>query len=246
MSKKYKPENRPDTSPKVQQRDKIKEEFEIREFNWTEKQKNFINIALDKNTKIVICQSCPGTGKTLLSLFCSLVKLKIKLSSHFIYIRNPIESASKGIGYIPGDQKIKMEWVCEPLNDHLYELLSKDVTSKLINENRIQGLPLGYIKGRTWHVSSLILDEAEDLTLQELQLVMGRVGQKSLLFCIGDLAQANIKNSGFKKVFDLFNNQESKDRGIYCLTFEKSDIKRNEFLSFVIDKFESLNTKLAT
>lgn len=243
MSKKYSPSSAgKDKSPVIHnQRDKIKEEFLIKEFQWTEKQKRFINIGLDKNTKIVICKSPPGTGKTLCSIFCALSKLRDKKIGSIFYIRQPIESATKGIGFVPGLIEDKMNWVIQPLEDQLNQLLLPSMKNYLLKEKRIEGIPIGYLKGRTFDVSTMILDEAEDLNLQELLLTMCRIGKFSTLFIIGDEKQANVKNSGFLKVFNAFDNEEAKTHGIHTFSFDANDCMRNEVIKYVNTVFDKIN-----
>ena len=112
----------------------------------------------------------------------------------------------------------------------------------MLADNRISISPIGFLKGRTFNSAYLVLDESEDLTVEELRMVITRLGKFSTLLIIGDIQQSNIRNSGFETVFQLFNNQESKDKGIHTFEFDKSDILRNEVLTFVIDKFDSLKS----
>ena len=231
---------RKDESPNVPQREKFKDGLFIKDFPWTEKQKKFIEIGNNKNTNIIICKSPPGTGKTLCSVFCALSRLRDKRIGSIFYIRNPIESASKGIGYTPGTIEEKMEWVIQPLHDQLNQLLTPSEIKSLIKDKRIEGIPIGYLKGRTFHTSAVILDEAEDLNLQEMLLSMCRIGRYSILFIIGDEKQANIKNSAFTKVFDAFNNEESRKNGIFALEFTSQDCMRNGIIKYISEVFETI------
>jgi phosphate starvation-inducible PhoH-like protein len=237
MSKKKKSQ---DNSPKIAQRDKLNDFITITPFQWTPKQQKFIDLALDKNTKIIICKSPPGTGKTLLSTYCCLELLNNKKISSILYLRNPIESVSKSIGFIKGEKDEKLFAYGQPLFDHLDELLSKADINKLLNDERIEVESIGFVKGRTYSVVGAIGDEIEDLTPQEIRLLMSRMGRFSKLFLIGDAKQSNIKGSGFEAVFDLFNNEESKNLGIQTFEFTKDDCMRSEILKFIIEKFEKI------
>jgi phosphate starvation-inducible PhoH-like protein len=232
--------NKPDTSPRVQQNDKIKENLKIKPFKWTEKQHRFIDLALSKDIDIIICHGSPGTGKTLLSLYCCLELLNKKSIANIVFYRSPIESATKSLGFLSGDYNEKIAPYGEPLQDHLKELLDKNASDKLLSEKRISIDSIGFAKGRTHNATGVILDEAEDLTVQELELIMGRLGKFSKLFIIGDTRQSNIKNGGFKKVFDLFDDDESLKNGIATFTFASEDCMRNEILKFILEKFEKL------
>jgi phosphate starvation-inducible protein PhoH and related proteins len=238
-----KPNRLGDNSIHVEQREKIKEELKIRPFKWTEKQQKFIDLALRKDISVMICKSPPGCGKTLLSLYCCLELLNRKAFGNIIFYRNPVESASKGLGFLSGDYFDKIAPYGEPLQDHLKELLDKSTIDKLFKEDRISIDSIGFAKGRTHNTTGIILDESEDLTLQELELIMGRMGRFSKLFIIGDERQANVKNSGFSQVFKLFSDEESLNHGIATFEFISDDCMRNPILKFIIGKFENLGKK---
>ena len=238
MSKKYK-DHREDKSIHIEQRDKIKDGVFIRKpFEFTEKQKQFISLALDKNTKIMICNAPPGVGKTMLSIYCCLQMLNSKSLSQILYLRNPIESSSKGIGFIPGLKIDKMQAFGEPAFDQLKIFLNNSDLQKIQKEERVLVETVGFLQGRTYNSTGMIMDEAEDLSLKELRMVMGRMGMFSKLFLIGDERQTNVKNSGFKNVFNLFNDEESKSNGIVTFEFTKADCMRSGLLKYILDKIE--------
>lgn len=229
-----------DTSIRVEQREKIKEILDIRPFPWTEKQKQFIELALKKENKIIFCKGVAGTSKTILSVYCSLLLLNEKRIGEIFMVRNPIESSSHSIGFLPGTGVEKTLPYFQPIYDKLNELLSKNDISKLIKEERFKGIPLGFMRGLSIRNSSIICEESQNLTVQDLLLVMSRLGKYSKLFIIGDTQQSDIKHSGFSRVFDVFNNDESREKGIVTFEFDKSDIMRNEILSYIIEKFENI------
>ena len=92
-----------DNSPHVSQKDKVKDDFEIRKLKWTPKQEQIIQAALDKSTNIIILDGLPGTAKTLLSVYCSLELLKAKKISDIVYIRSLIQSTDGQTGFLTGD-----------------------------------------------------------------------------------------------------------------------------------------------
>jgi len=229
-----------DNSVRVEQNTKIDKELNIRPFKWTEKQQRFIDLALQKNVSIVLCSAPPGVGKTLLSLYCCLELLNKKLISNIIFYRSPIESASRSLGYLGGTYLDKISPYGEPLQDHLREMLDRATIDRLFKEQRISVDSIGFAKGRTHNTTGIILDESEDLTLQEIELIMCRMGRFSKLFIIGDERQANIKNSGFHSAVELFSQQDSIDNGIVSFRFTAEDSMRNPILKFIIGKFERL------
>lgn len=229
-----------DTSEYVYQENRVDFDLHIREFNWTEKQKVFIEAGLDKETNYIICQGSPGTGKTLVSTYIGLKLLAAKRISRILYVKNPVESSTKGIGFLGGSYSEKMAPYFGPMQDHLSELLPASEAKKLLDNEYIQIVNIGFIKGRTFNSSLVIFDEAEDADKQSLLLAMTRLGRFGKMILTGDYDQAHIRDSGFRKVFDAFNSMESMEKGIYCLEFNENDVMRNKILSYVIKKFKEI------
>jgi phosphate starvation-inducible protein PhoH and related proteins len=228
-----------DKSPVVPQRDKLKEELEIKEFPWTPKQIEFLKLALDKNTKIIFLNGPAGTAKTLLSVYVGLKLLNQKKVSDIVYIRTIIESASKGLGSLPGEYEDKFKPFILPLEDKLNELLKNADINKLLNEKRVSAIPVNYLRGSSFNVKFLFADESQNFDFKELTTLITRVGEHSKLIVSGDSRQSDINGrSGFKKMFDLFNDEESKNNGIYCVEFGIEDVMRSGVVKFILEKIE--------
>ena len=132
---KSKKETPRDVSPYTEKKKtKTTIDLNIRELPWTDKQKEFINLALDKKTKVVILRGVAGTAKTILAVYCSLRKIKEKKSSEIYYSRVPVESSVHGIGYIKGTSEEKMSPYTQPLVDKLNELLPIPLTAMFKGE----------------------------------------------------------------------------------------------------------------
>lgn len=230
----------PDRSMHVYQGEKLSFDLAIREMPWTEKQRVFIEAGLTKGTNYIFCEAPPGVGKTLMSVYIGLQLLQQRRISNVYFVRLPQESASKGIGFTPGTAEEKMSAFQMPMIDQLNQLLPPAQVARLLKDGFIQTVPLGFVKGRTFNASLVIVDEAEDLTVQETLLIMGRLGRFSRMILIGNCDQANVRNSGFNTVCDLFDDEESRNVGIYCLHFDESDIKRNDVLAYVVKKFRAI------
>src|SRR5579872_4932970 len=106
MSKKNRDKTQ-DNSPHVHQAPKLKNELTIRELNWTEKQKQFINLALNKDVKVLIVTGPAGSSKTILAVFCALKLLEDKRVASIEYLRSPIESSEAHLGFLPGSMSEK-------------------------------------------------------------------------------------------------------------------------------------------
>jgi len=239
MSKKHKQKSQ-DKSPVVPQRDKIEGMLDIRELNWTDKQKEFIRLLQEKNTKILLCKGPAGTAKSLLSVYAALKALNEKKIGEIFYIRNPVESSTHNLGFLKGDLHSKLDPYLQPLMDKLHELLPKQQVERLLKEERVKGLPVGFLRGLSINASYIICDEAQNLSIHDLLLITTRMGKFSKLILIGDIRQSDIKNSGFDKVYNLFEDKKSLEKGIITFKFGSEDIMRNDILSYIIEKFEEL------
>lgn len=229
-----------DKSPKIFQRDKINFNLNITERDdLTERQKIIIDTILDKETKIVFIDGPAGSSKTFLAVLAGLKLLNSKRVSELLYIRSIIESASKSLGSLPGEINDKFGPFMIPLKDKLEELLPKDNIDKLIKENRVTALPVNYMRGASINAKYVITDEAQNLTYKELVTVITRIGEFSKFIFIGDTFQSDINgHSGFSRIFNAFDNEESREKGIYCVRLTNEDIVRSGILRYIMGKLE--------
>lgn len=230
-----------DRSPQIPQRDKIDFQLSIRERDdLTERQKIILETMVDKHTRCVFIDGVYGSGKTYLATLAALKLLNTGRVDELIYIRNPLESSSSGkIGFIPGSISEKMAPYAAPFWDKLNEFLPTSDIVKLEKDNRFQALPLGFVRGRSWNCKAIIVDEASSLSWDDLILIMTRCGEFTRLFLIGDsLNQNDLGNkSGFRKMFELFGDEQSMQQGIFTFELrEKTDIVRSAFLRFLMER----------
>lgn len=231
-----------DSSPRVHQRDKINYVLNLRGLDWTEKQKAFIELATNKETKIIFLSGPAGTSKSILAVYCSLLLLNEKKISDIIYVRTIIESATTSMGTLPGDENDKLKFFISVLNDKLEELLSAADIKKLHAEERIKGMPVNYLRGASYNAKAVIVDEAQNGTFGELLTCLTRIGKFTKYFILGDPMQTDLRHkdqSGFKTMFDIFNTDVAQSQGIYCVEFGKEDIMRSEILKFIIEQIEN-------
>lgn len=230
-----------DTSPVVCQRSKIKYELAIFERELTEKQKEFINLALSKDTKMIFVSGPAGTSKTYIAIYSALKLLNQKKVSDLLYIRSAVESADSKIGFLPGEADEKMAPYIQPLIEKLSELLPKRDIETLQKEDRIDSVPLGFLRGLNWNAKVIIADEAQNMTLKELTTLITRVGEFSKIFILGDPDQSDINGkSGFVKMLNVFNDQESKENGIFTFNFTEDDIVRSNLVKYIVKKLKNV------
>jgi phosphate starvation-inducible PhoH-like protein len=231
-----------DTSPRVHQREKIDYTLNLRGLDWTEKQKAFIELATNKDTRIIFLSGPAGTSKSILAVYSALELLNSKRISDIIYVRTIVESAAHSMGTLPGDADQKLQFFVSVLNDKLEELLPTGDIKRLHADERVKGMPVNYLRGASYNAKAVIVDEAQNANFSELLTSLTRIGKFTKYFILGDPMQTDLKHkeqSGFKAMFDLFNDEASQKQGIYCVEFGKEDIMRSEILKFIIEKVEN-------
>ena len=158
--------------------------------------------------------------------------------SEVLYLRSAIESAQKSLGYLPGDQKSKEEVYMIPLLDKLAEFLDKGTIDRLIKENRIKSTVVNYLRGQNLNAKYILVDELQNYSLDEVKTIVTRLGKYSTMVLVGDPMQSDIKNSGIQEILKMFNDQESRDNGVFVVEFTKEDIVRSGICKFLVEKFE--------
>lgn len=230
-----------DTSPIVPQKGKLKNELHISSRELTEKQKHFLNIAMDKNTKMIFVKGPAGTAKTYTFVLAALQLLNQKRISDILYLRSNVESSDSKLGYLPGDTAEKICPYLQPLKDKLEELLSKADIDYLEKDGRINSIPIGFLRGLNWNAKCIIADEAQNMTVKELTTLTTRIGEFSKIYIIGDPEQSDIgSKSGFSRFAKLFDTEEDQKMGIYTFEFTEEDIVRSELVKYIVKKLKNL------
>lgn len=231
-----------DKSPNIPQRSKLKSSISIyKRDDLNDNQKKFIELALNKNTKVIFVTGPAGTSKTFIAVLTALQILNEKKVSDLIYLRSVVESSDKSMGFLPGSSEEKLCPYIQPLMDKLEELLPKQDIDMLIKEKRVQGHPINFLRGLSWNAKAIILDEAQNCTYKELLTFITRIGEFSKVYILGDPSQSDINGkSGFIKIRDMFSDSEDKKNGIETFAFTKKDVVRSGLVKYIIEKIEKI------
>lgn len=234
--------NKKDTSPRIPQRDKLKGQLELKPLKWTEKQQKFLDLALNKDTKIIFVSGPAGSSKTILAAYAALELLNDRRISDIFYVRSAVESADSKLGFLPGEINDKISCYGIPFIDKLDEVLSRADSLMLQKENRVSILPVNYVRGLSWNAKAIIVDEAQNMTDKELVTVLTRIGQFSKCFVLADPMQSDIhgKSGGFERISALFKDEESARIGVSYFEFTEEDIMRSELCKFLVKRFNTL------
>ena len=219
-----------------------KSTLRVKQFPWTEKQKEFFKIALDDSARIVFINGPAGTSKTLLSVYCGLQLLNKKLISDIMYIRSAVESSDARLGFLPGSAEDKLKFYNLPFIQKLEELLSEQRVEKLEREGRWSTFPVNFARGMNWNSKCIIFDEVQNSSAKEITTVLTRMGKHSRCFILADPMQSDLhsKDCAFEKMFKLFSDEESYDKGIRTFEFNEDDIMRSELVKYLIKKLKQL------
>lgn len=163
------------------------------------------------SSPISVIDGSAGSGKTTLASQIAL-DLLFKKDIEKIVIARPFVTAGEDIGFLPGGVDSKLEYLTFPIYDIMNSLIGNhEKVEKMIKENQIKVIPIGFLRGVTFNNSLIIIDEAQNCTKLQTELILGRLGETSkLLFC-GDKSQCDLKqklDSGMNLLLDLSKNLE--------------------------------------
>jgi len=182
-----------------------------------------------------------GTGKTYLAVACA-VQAYDQDEVRRIILTRPAVEAGERLGFLPGDLSQKIDPYLRPLYDALYEMLGFEQVVKLIERNVIEVAPLAYMRGRTLNDSFIILDEAQNTTIEQMKMFLTRIGFNSTAVITGDITQIDLprgQQSGLRHVIDVLN--EIND--ISFTFFHAKDVVRHPLVQKIVTAYDKYETK---
>ena len=197
-------------------------------------QKSFID-TINTNT-VTFGIGAAGTGKTFLAVACAVSALEKRLVKKIILVRPAIEAGEK-LGFLPGDLAEKIDPYLQPLYDSLYECLGFETVNKLLEKKVIEIAPLAYMRGRTLNDAFIILDEAQNTTISQMQMFLTRIGYGSTTVVTGDVSQIDLpkdSQSGLKDCLEFILNI----KGIDAVKFGPKDVMRHKIVSSIVSEYE--------
>ena len=177
-----------------------------------------------------------GTGKTYLAVACAVAALETEQVRRLILVRPAVEAGEK-LGFLPGDMAQKVDPYLRPLYDALYEMLGFEKVEKLIDCNVIEVAPLAFMRGRTLNDSFIILDEAQNTTMEQIKMFLTRVGFGSTAVITGDVTQIDLpreKMSGLRHVLEVLQDID----GISFTFFGSRDVVRHPLVQKIVSAYE--------
>ncbi|VAX03737.1 Phosphate starvation-inducible protein PhoH, predicted ATPase [hydrothermal vent metagenome] len=178
-----------------------------------------------------------GTGKTYLAVACAVEALEKQTVQRIVLVRPAVEAGER-LGFLPGDLAQKVDPYLRPLYDALYEMLGFERVDKLIERNAIEVAPLAYMRGRTLNDSYIILDEAQNTTVEQMKMFLTRIGFGSTAVVTGDVTQVDLpKNtrSGLRHVVEVLKDV----KGVSFTFFKARDVVRHPLVQKVVVAYEA-------
>ena len=214
-------------------------------------QRKYFDLLNAENPSIVIASGSAGTGKTLLATHVGVKKL---VSQEFkkIIITRPTVSVDESIGFLPGTLEKKMEPWTRPVFDVLSMHFTKKKIDDMMNDQIIEICPLGFLRGRSFNNCWIMCDESQNTTVNQMLMVLTRIGEGSKIVITGDPKQYDrgFSTNGLTDLLErveyhaINNNVESifmpnakEDIGI--VKFDDSDVERHRIIPLILDMYKS-------
>lgn len=178
---------------------------------------------------VVLLKGMAGSGKTLLACQIAL-DMVFKREMEKIIITRPTV-AKEDIGFLPGDLKEKMDPWLAPIYSNLYLLYDKDKIDKMVSENNIEIVPFAFMRGRTFPNCFVIVDEYQNITHQQTEMMLGRLGKGGKMVFCGDLTQVDLKSKKDSGI-SFFTRLEEQIKGVRIVTLKTNH--RHEIVEEVL------------
>jgi len=178
-----------------------------------------------------------GTGKTYLGVAAAVDALENERVRRILLVRPAVEAGER-LGFLPGDLAQKIDPYLRPLYDALYEMLGFDRVGRLIERQVIEIAPLAYMRGRTLNEAFIILDEAQNTTVEQMKMFLTRIGFGSTAVVTGDMTQVDLpvaKKSGLRHAVRLLSDIE----GISVTRFSAQDVVRHPLVQRIVQAYDA-------
>lgn len=182
-----------------------------------------------------------GTGKTYLAVASAVDALERGAVQRIVLVRPAVEAGEK-LGFLPGDLAQKIDPYLRPMYDALYEMMGFDKVSKLIERQVIEVAPLAFMRGRTLNESFVILDEAQNTTIEQMKMFLTRIGFGSKAVVTGDVTQIDLPRgitSGLRDAIDVLSEVDS----VAFTFFQARDVVRHPLVMRIVNAYEAREPK---
>jgi phosphate starvation-inducible PhoH-like protein len=177
-----------------------------------------------------------GTGKTYLAVACAVDALESEQIRRIILVRPAVEAGER-LGFLPGDLSQKVDPYLRPMYDALYDMIGAERVTRLIERNVIEIAPLAFMRGRSLNESFVILDEAQNTSVEQMKMFLTRIGFGSRAVVTGDVTQIDLpsgQRSGLRNAIDVLADVE----GVSFTCFSRRDVVRHHLVQRIVKAYE--------
>lgn len=196
-------------------------------------QKQYLNKLKDEEKSILFAIGPAGTGKTMLAVLHGIKLLQEGIIDKIVVTR-PAVSVDEDLGFLPGTLNEKMAPWTRPIFDVFSEYYQKKDIDKMLEEGVIEISPLAYMRGRTFKNSYIVADEMQNATINQMKMLLTRLGENSKMVVTGDLAQADRLNDNGLINFCTLLAENPGLKHIDLVQFDAKDIERHEAVKEVL------------
>ena len=189
-----------------------------------------------EHSDITICDGPAGSGKTAVAVGLACQYLQ-EGRVNKIVITRPIVESGKGLGYLPGNFQEKVQPYLVPILEEMNLYLSREKVHTLQDDGTIEICPLEYMRGRNFHQSFMILDEAQNATHEQMKMFATRMGRQSKCVINGDIAQSDLPHS-MRGALEKWLETLSDIEGVSVVELDYSDIIRNDIIAKILSVLE--------
>jgi phosphate starvation-inducible protein PhoH and related proteins len=178
-----------------------------------------------------------GTGKTYLAVACAVAALEEERVRRIVLVRPAVEAGER-LGFLPGDLSQKVDPYLRPMYDALYEMLGFDRVARLIERNIIEVAPLAFMRGRSLNESFVLLDEAQNTTVEQMKMFLTRLGFGSRAVVTGDITQIDLprhQQSGLKQAVQVLAGVN----GVSFTNFSAGDVVRHPLVQRIVEAYQA-------
>jgi phosphate starvation-inducible PhoH-like protein len=189
-----------------------------------------------RSNDVVFAIGPAGTGKTYVAVAMAVAALNDHQVKRIVLSRPAVE-AGEQLGFLPGDFYEKVDPYLQPLYDALGDMMPREQMAEYLEQDRVEVVPLAYMRGRTLKSSFVILDEAQNVTTSQMKMFLTRLGPKSQAIITGDITQTDLNNrdeSGLIQVQHILKDIE----GIDFIYLEREDVVRHRLVREIIAAYE--------
>lgn len=195
-------------------------------------------ILLDESAKndLIFAIGPAGTGKTYTAIALAVKALKNKEIKKIILSRPAVE-AGENLGFLPGDLKDKIDPYLQPLYDALQDMIPAKKLEEFMKDGTIQIAPLAFMRGRTLSNAFVILDEAQNTTVNQLKMFLTRMGLNAKFIVTGDVTQIDLPRNSQSGLIHALKILD-KIKSISIIKFDKRDIVRHRLVRDIVEAYE--------